>query len=94
MATVDAEPPLHLAATLSTSQTTFFRYGEINYNRPSRPGQTQLDVRRAIICTPIKPASARASSGEFEFEHSVTSADDAGVKWRRTAFYVEHRLTG
>lgn len=79
--------------TPSTSQTTFFGYGEINYNRPFRDqSQTQLDVRRAIIGIAHQASERTRIVGEFEFEHSVTSADDAG-EVAVEQLYVEHRLT-
>ncbi len=79
--------------TPSTSQTTFFGYGEINYNRPFRDqSQTQLDVRRAIIGIAHQASERTRIVGEFEFEHSVTSADDAG-EVAVEQLYVEHRLS-
>lgn len=90
-----AQAPMPYQSSLSPSgsQTTFFGYGEINYNRPFRDqSQTQLDVRRAVIGIAHQASERTRIVGEFEFEHSVTSADDAG-EVAVEQLYVEHRLS-
>jgi len=90
-----AQAPAPYQSPLSPSgnQTTLFGYGEINYNRPFRDqSQTQLDVRRAVIGIAHQASERTRIVGEFEFEHSVTSADDAG-EVAVEQLYVEHRLS-
>jgi hypothetical protein len=60
-------------------QTVLTGYGEINYNRPRRdPSQAQADVRRAVIGIEHRFDERTRLVTEFEWEHAVTSADDAG----------------
>ncbi|MCK6395421.1 porin [Zoogloea sp.] len=93
MAQAAAPAPYQSPLSPSGSQTTFFGYGEINYNRPFRDqSQTQLDVRRAVIGIAHQASERTRIVGEFEFEHSVTSASDAG-EVAVEQLYVEHRLT-
>jgi len=88
-----APAPYQSPLSPSGSQTTLFGYGEINYNRPFRDqSQTQLDVRRAVIGIAHQASERTRIVGEFEFEHSVTSADDAG-EVAVEQLYVEHRLS-
>lgn len=88
-----APAPYQSPLSPSGSQTTFFGYGEINYNRPFRDqSQTQVDVRRAVIGIAHQASERTRIVGEFEFEHSVTSADDAG-EVAVEQLYVEHSLT-
>ncbi|WP_374245518.1 porin [Zoogloea sp.] len=89
-----AEPAPHTAPLASRSgQTSLFGYGEINYNRPFRDqSQTQFDVRRAIVGIAHQASERTRIVGEFEFEHAVTSADDAG-EVAVEQLYVEHRAT-
>lgn len=88
-----APVPYQSPLSPSGSQTTFFGYGEINYNRPFRDqSQTQVDVRRAVIGIAHQASERTRIVGEFEFEHSVTSADDAG-EVAVEQLYVEHRLS-
>lgn len=77
----------------STGQTTFFGYGEVNYNRPFRDqSQTQFDVRRAVIGIAHQASERTRIVGEFEFEHAIASATDSGEA-AVEQLYVEHRAT-
>lgn len=60
-------------------QTVVTGYGEVNYNRPRRdPSQAQADVRRAVIGLEHRFDERTRLVTEFEWEHAVTSASDAG----------------
>lgn len=81
-----------LASASSTGQTTFFGYGEVNYNRPFRDqSQTQFDVRRAVIGIAHQASERTRIVGEFEFEHAIASATDQGEA-EVEQLYVEHRV--
>ena len=60
-------------------QTVLTGYGEVNYNRPTKdPSQAQTDLRRAVIGIQHRFDDKTKLVTEFEWEHAVTSADDAG----------------
>ena len=81
-----------LASASGVAQTTFFGYGEVNYNRPFRDqSQTQFDVRRAIIGIAHQASERTRIVGEFEFEHAIASSSDQGEA-AVEQLYVEHRL--
>ena len=65
--------------TAITNQTTLFGYGEMNYNRPRKDtGQTQADLRRAVLGIGHRFDEKTELAMELEFEHAVTSASDKG----------------
>lgn len=77
----------------NAGRTTFFGYGEVNYNRPFRDqSQTQFDVRRAVIGIAHQASERTRIVGEFEFEHAIASATDSGEA-AVEQLYVEHRAT-
>lgn len=79
-------------AAAAANPTSFFGYGEINYNRPFRTqSQTQMDVRRVVLGMSHQASERTRIVTEFEFEHGVTSATDSGEASVEQA-YVEHRL--
>jgi hypothetical protein len=81
-----------LASASSTGQTSFFGYGEVNYNRPFRDqSNTQVDVRRAVIGITHQATERTRIVTEFEFEHAIASADDQG-EVEVEQIYVEHKL--
>lgn len=81
-----------LAVSSSSGQTSFFGYGEVNYNRPFRDqSNTQMDVRRAVIGITHQASERTRIVTEFEFEHAIASADDQG-EVEVEQIYVEHRL--
>jgi len=72
--------------------TTIWGYGELNYNRPTGDaGDTQADLRRAVIGFGHSFDESTRVYGEFEWEHAVTSADDQG-ETEVEQLYVEHSL--
>ncbi len=61
------------------ASTTVSSYGEIGYSRPSKaPQQANVDVARAVIGIAHRFDDQTKMVGEWEFEHAVTSAGDAG----------------
>lgn len=72
-----AAPAAALAAAGPSTVVT--GYGELNYNRPTRNASAaQTDVRRAVIGIAHRFDDKTKLVSEFEWEHAVTSADDAG----------------
>jgi hypothetical protein len=72
-AAVAAAPTAEAPATVLTG------YGEINYNHPVRNASgAQTDVRRAVIGIQHRFDDKTKMVSEFEWEHAVVSADDAG----------------
>ena len=73
--------------------TTFFGYGELNYqNYPRNRSQTQADLARAVIGLGHRFDDKTRFVSEFEWEHAVTSADDQGES-EVEQFYVERSFT-
>jgi hypothetical protein len=59
--------------------TVLTGYGEVNYNRPTHNASAaQTDVRRAVIGFQHRFDENTKLVSEFEWEHAVTSASDAG----------------
>ena len=82
-ATAAAAPVSPAAAPVSNlsmaPQTVITGYGEINYNRPTKDAsKAQVDVRRAVIGFQHRFDDKTKLVSEFEWEHAVTSATDAG----------------
>ncbi|WP_295998767.1 hypothetical protein [Rugamonas sp.] len=73
-----------VASTAPTSNiggpaTILSGYGEINYNHPTKAaGDTQVDLRRAVIEIEHRFDEKTKMFSEFEWEHGVVSADDKG----------------
>ncbi len=75
------------------SGATLWGYGEINYNRPKDDSsQTQIDLRRAVFGIGYKFNDSTRFVSEFEVEHAIASADDAG-EVEVEQFYIDHQLT-
>src|SRR5208337_1254320 len=73
--------------------TTFFGYGEMNYeNYPRDRSQTQADLARAVIGMEHTFDDKTRFASEFEWEHAVTSATDQGES-EVEQFYIERSLT-
>ncbi|MDL2353732.1 MAG: hypothetical protein QFF03_00580 [Pseudomonadota bacterium] len=65
--------------TAAAPSTVITGYGELNYNRPSKNASAaQTDVRRAVIGIQHRFDDKTKLVSEFEWEHAVTSASDAG----------------
>jgi hypothetical protein len=59
--------------------TVFTGYGELNYNRPTKNASAaQTDVRRAVIGIQHRFDEKTKIVSEFEWEHAIASATDAG----------------
>jgi hypothetical protein len=81
------------SATADSPATTFFGYGELNYeNYPRNRSQTQADLARAVIGIGHRFDDKTRFVAEFEWEHAVTSADDAGES-EVEQFYIERSFT-
>jgi hypothetical protein len=77
----------------TTSPLTVFGYGELNYEiYPRNRSQNQIDLARAVIGFGYRFDGRTRFVGEFEWEHAVTSADDAG-EVAVEQFYVERTFT-
>jgi len=80
------------AATAGAPATVLTGYGEVNYNRPTKNASAaQTDVRRAVIGIQHRFDEKTKLVSEFEWEHAVTSADDAGEA-AIEQLYVEHQF--
>src|SRR5262245_47060582 len=67
-------------------------YGEIYYMRPTQEGsQTTADLARAVFGIGYQFDANTRFNSEFEWEHAVTSATDAG-EVEVEQFYVDHNL--
>jgi hypothetical protein len=61
------------------ASTTLFGYGEIGYSRPSEDvAATNTDVARAVLGFKHNFDDRTRVTAELEWEHAITSADDAG----------------
>ena len=81
-----------LVSNSSSGQTSFFGYGEINYNRPFRDqSNTQMDIRRAVLGVTHQASERTRIITEFEFEHAVASSTDQG-EVEVEQIYVEHGI--
>lgn len=61
------------------ADTVVTGYGEVNYNHPVRNASAaQTDLRRAVIGIQHRFDDKTKMVAEFEWEHAVTSAEDAG----------------
>jgi hypothetical protein len=67
------------AAAPATATTVIGGYGELNYNRPTHNASAaQTDVRRAVIGIEHRFDEKTKIVSEFEWEHAIASASDAG----------------
>jgi hypothetical protein len=79
-------------AASSTESTTFWGYGEVNYNRPSHdPAAAQADLRRGVLGFGHAFNPTTRVLGELEWEHAVVSSDDQGES-EVEQLYVEHQF--
>lgn len=80
------------AVATAEAATRFSSYGEINYNRPiHNSNAAQADLRRVVLGLHHRFDDKTKLNIEFEYEHAVTSADDAGEVAIEQA-YIEHSL--
>lgn len=74
-----AEAPIAAVAAPALPATVISGYGELNYNRPTRNASAaQTDVRRAVIGIQHRFDDKTKIVSEFEWEHAIASATDAG----------------
>ena len=68
-------------------------YGEIYYTHPTKePKHTEADLARAVFGIGYKFDDRTSFNSEFEVEHAVASASDAG-EFEVEQFYIDHQLT-
>jgi hypothetical protein len=61
------------------ANTTVTAYGEIGYTRPTKSvANSNTDVQRAVIGLQHRFDDKTRMVGEWEWEHAITSSDDAG----------------
>ncbi|TLY50387.1 MAG: hypothetical protein E6K53_10610 [Gammaproteobacteria bacterium] len=76
----------------AAGSTSFWGYGELNYNHPTaRAADAQADLRRAVLGFNHVFDDATRVYGELEWEHAIASADDKGES-EIEQLYVEHAL--
>jgi hypothetical protein len=80
-------------APAAQPDTVWSGYGEINYKRVIHDrSQDQADLRRLVIGFNHRMDARTQLAAEIEFEHAVTSADDAGEVAIEQA-YIERELS-
>jgi hypothetical protein len=68
-------------------------YGEVYYTHPTHDGAlTQFDLARAVFGIGYRFDDRTVFNSEYEVEHGVASADDAG-EFEVEQFYVDHQLS-
>src|SRR5437868_15000538 len=77
---------------VAASATTLWGCGEMNYNHPTaHAADAQADLRRAVIGFSHAFDETTHVYGELEWEHAVSSAEDAG-ETEVEQLYIEHAL--
>jgi len=75
------------------SPLSIFGYGELNYNHYTQDSsRSQADLRRFVFGFGYAFSDKLHFNSEVEFEHAVTSADDAGEVEIEQA-YIDYQLT-
>jgi hypothetical protein len=68
-------------------------YGEIYYTHPTKDSTlTEADLARAVFGIGYRFDERTSFNSEFEVEHAVASASDAG-EFEVEQFYIDHQLT-
>lgn len=81
------------AAGAAFSNVRLWGYGELYYTRPTRdPGKAKADLARAVFGIGYSFDSRTEFNSEFEVEHAIASASDAG-EFEVEQFYVDRRLS-
>ncbi|MDP9082609.1 MAG: OprO/OprP family phosphate-selective porin [Pseudomonadota bacterium] len=79
-------------AATAFANVRLWGYGELYYSRPSRaPSKAQADLARAVFGIGYAFDSRTEFNSEFEVEHAVASAADAG-EFEVEQFYVDRQL--
>lgn len=77
----------------SSSNVSIWGYGEIYYFHPTeKPEMTTADIARAVFGIGYRFDDNTHFNSEYELEHGVTSAEDAG-EFEVEQFFVNHRFT-
>ncbi|HET8705371.1 MAG TPA: hypothetical protein VFM46_03630, partial [Pseudomonadales bacterium] len=67
-------------------------YGEVVYSRPTNMSEyTKADLARAVFSLNYRYDDKTRFVSEFELEHAVTSAEDAG-EFEAEQFYIDHEI--
>ncbi|MEY4763425.1 MAG: hypothetical protein RI907_98 [Pseudomonadota bacterium] len=91
-APVNGPDVINGAPASATPDTVWSGYGEINYNRyKNNRANDQADLRRLVLGMNRRLDARTQLVTEIEYEHAVTSADDAGEVAIEQA-YVEREL--
>ncbi len=101
--TTAATPATSTVASATTSATVdsagispnlnLWGYGEVYYLHPRDEGtRTVADLARAVFGIGYRFNDRTSFNSEFEVEHAISSADDAG-EFEVEQFYVDHELT-
>lgn len=81
------------ASTTTGSKATLWGYGEVKYtNFTNSPQQSVMDLARAVFGIGYQFNDRTRFFSEYEIEHAVSSADDAG-EVEVEQFYIDHQLT-
>jgi Phosphate-selective porin O and P len=81
-----------VATSSPFSNVHLWGYGEVYFTRPSRdPSKSQADLARAVFGIGYSFDSRTEFNSEYEVEHAVSSADDAG-EFEVEQFYVDRQL--
>jgi len=73
-------------------ELSLWGYGEIYYTRPVHDyALTEFDLARAVFGIGYQFDERTAFNSEFEIEHAVASAEDAG-EFEVEQFYIDHQL--
>lgn len=79
-------------STQARNTPSLWGYGEIAYTRPIHdPDATSADLARAVVGVGYRFDERTRFNSEFEIEHAVASADDAG-EVEVEQFYIDRRL--
>jgi hypothetical protein len=90
-----AQAQMASAAAPSTGispDLSLWGYGEIYYTHPVHDAKlTEMDLARAVFGIGYKFDERTVFNSEFEIEHAVASADDAG-EFEVEQFFIDHQL--
>ena len=92
-APVAAAAPAPTIASAISPNLGIWGYGEIYYTHPTKDKSlTEADLARAVFGIGYKFDDRTSFNSEFEVEHAVASADDAG-EFEVEQFYIDHQLS-
>lgn len=76
---------------VAPAATSLFGYGEISYLIPRDRSATQADLARAVFGIGHRYDERTHFDSEFEIEHAIASAGDAG-EFEVEQFYIDHNF--